>query len=153
MFTVTFMVNESHSNYLNFAVHGSWDQKPQCGAALRAAPHGGIWFHWQWMVVLSTITLLLLDWINPNDCQKVVSLFCLQLFFWQLLPIHRQKISQSKQTFYLPFFQIIWQQGQNDWQEFSKNLQKLLIVSWSALQIYAQKLAIFTKLLGTNATN
>ena len=32
MFTVAFMVNESHSKHLNFAVHGSCDQNPPCGA-------------------------------------------------------------------------------------------------------------------------
>ena len=35
MFTVAFMVNESHSKHLNFAVHGSWDQRPPCGATLK----------------------------------------------------------------------------------------------------------------------
>ena len=35
MFTVAFMVNESHSKHLNFPLHGSWDQSPPCGAALR----------------------------------------------------------------------------------------------------------------------
>ena len=35
MFTVAFMVNESHSKHLNFPLHGSWDQSPPCGAAFR----------------------------------------------------------------------------------------------------------------------
>ena len=38
MFRVAFIDNESNSKHLNFPPHGSWDQRPPCGAALNTGP-------------------------------------------------------------------------------------------------------------------
>ena len=68
MFTVAFMVNESHSKHLNFPLHGSWDQSPPCGAAFRSG--FCIFTHLilhVWMSFCSKLQITFITWSNFPD--------------------------------------------------------------------------------------